>query len=170
MLNLPKGHGVGPRKTRGVHELGRELLHHRDHVGRGQGGHDVFFFFFDGWQTAVRRLARRRKHIRELLSIVLSLDGARAQATGIFTINAIGPHVMTNGALEHLGSTKERPPTSNARTNVVIYCFLQMVIHEAPLTDFLVRRMHCAPTSGALPAGAAEELRVYISASFLERR
>ena len=77
---------------------------------------------------------------------------------------------MTNGALEHLGSTKERPPTSNARTNVVIYCFLQMVIHEAPLTDFLVRCMHCDPTSGALPAGAAEELRVYISASFLERR
>ena len=175
LVNLPKGHGVGPRRARDVHELGRELLHHRGHVGRGQGGHDVFFFFFDGWQTAVRRLARRRKHIRELptssrLSIVLSLDGARAQATGIFTINAIGPHVMTNGALEHLGSTKKRPPTSNAMTNVVIYGFLQMVIHEAPLTDFRVRCVHCDPTSGALPARAAEELRVYISASFLEIR
>ena len=176
MVNLQKGHGVGPRRARDVHELGRELLHHRGRVGRGQGGHDVFFFFFfDGWQTAVRRLARRRKHIRELptssrLSIVLSLDGARAQVPGNFTINAIGPHVMTDGALEHLGPTKKRRPTSNAMTNVVIYGFLQMVIHEAPLTDFLVRCMHCDPTSGALPAGAAEELRGYISASFLERR
>ena len=176
-MNLQKGHGVGPRRARDVHELGRELLHHRSRVGRGQGGHDVFFFFFffDGWQTAVRRLARKRKHIRELptssrLSIVLSLDGARAQVPGNFTINAIGPHVMTDGALEHLGPTKKRRPTSNAMTNVVIYGFLQMVIHEAPLTDFLVRCMHCDPTSGALPAGAAEELRVYISASFLERR
>ena len=177
LVNLQKGHGVGPRRARDVHELGRELLHHRGRVGRGQGGHDVFFFFFflDGWQTAVRRLARRRKHIRELptssrLSIVLSLDGARAQVPGNFTINAIGPHVMTDGALEHLGPTKKRRPTSNAMTNVVIYGFLQIVIHEAPLTDFLVRCMHCDPTSGALPAGAAEELRGYISASFLERR
>ena len=43
LVNVQKGHGVGPRRARDVHEAGRELLHHRIRVGRGHGGQDVIF-------------------------------------------------------------------------------------------------------------------------------
>ena len=138
-----------------------------------------FFSFFDGWHMAVRRLPRRRKLIREFptnsrLSIVLSLGVARAQAPGKFTINAIGPHVSTGEALEHLGPTiKKSRPTRSATTDVVTSGFLQNVVHDAQLTDVLVRWIHFDPLIGAVPAGVAEELwRAFFSATakFVPRR
>ena len=152
-MSSHKGPGVPHRIARDVHEAGRELLHYRG----SPGSHDVvlflfffsllslFFFFFllffsDGWHMAFRRLSRRRELIQGFptssrLSIVLSLVVARAQVPSTFTIHAIGPHVSTGGALEHVGPTQKRCPTRYAISNVVTNGFLQMVVHEASLTD-----------------------------------
>ena len=179
-MSSKKGSGVHHRIARDVHEAGRELLHYRG----SQGSHDVlffllffslyFFFFFcsslffsDGWHMAFRRLPRRRGLIQGFSrssrpSIVLSLVVAWAQVPSTFTIHAISPHVSTGGALEHVGPTQKRRPTRCAVSNVVTHGFLQIVIHEASLTDRPVLWPPYAPTPGALPAGSAEELwRMY---------
>ena len=152
-MSSKKGSGVHHRIARDVHEAGRELLHYRG----SQGSHDVFFFllfsslfsfllsffllfFSHGWHMAFRRLPRKRQLIQGFptssrLSIVLSLVVARAQVPSTFTIHTIGPHVSTGGALEHDGPTKKRCPTCHAISNVVTIGFLQVVVHEALLTD-----------------------------------
>ena len=105
----------------------------------------LFFVFFslfcsDDWHMVFRRLPRRRGLIQGFptssrLSIVLSLVVAWAQVPSTFTIHAISPHASTGGALEHVGPTQKRCPTRYAISNVVTNGFLQMVVHEASLTD-----------------------------------
>ena len=175
-MSSKKGSGVHHRIACDVHEAGRELLHYRG----SQGSHDVlffllffslyflFFFFFslffsDGWQMAFRRLPHTRGLIQGLstssrTSILLSLVMAWAQVPSTFTIHAIGPHVSTGRALEHVVPTQQRCSTRYAISNVVTNGFLQNVIHEASLTDRPVLWPPYAPRPGALPARSAEQL------------
>ena len=87
-----------------------------------------------------------------------SLVVAWAQVRGKFTLHAIGPHVITGDALEHVGPRQTRFPTRCANSNVLADVLLQVVINEASVTDVLVILPPAGPTLGTLPAISAEKL------------